>query len=81
MGKKARIKNKEKRDAQKRARREANKRRWQEMARAGENIKTKRYLSKRKRKVSLETANINHPDGACGNLACNRCYPSYPPYS
>lgn len=75
MSKKAKAESKKKRLAKKRARREANKRKYQELAQLGMNTKSKRF---RKNSKSRHNILVDHPDGRCGNLACNKCHPEYP---
>ena len=66
--------NREKRLQQKRARKAANKARYAELARTGQNQKSKRYLSSNKKRKLVKI--IDHKDGFCGNIACKRCFPS-----
>jgi hypothetical protein len=73
MSKSSKLQNKEKRLQKKRAIKMANKARYAELARTGQNTKSKRFLrgTKRHRLVKM----TDHPDGACGNPACRKCFP------
>jgi len=72
MSKKSKLKNREKRLQQKRARKAANKARYAELRKLGINGKSKRFLSNKKRKLAKI---IDHANGHCGNLACSKCFP------
>ena len=72
MSKKAKKLQKEKRLAKKRARKAANKARYEEMRRLGINTKSKRASNNAKRKLVLT---ISHPNGRCGNIGCEKCDP------
>jgi len=73
MSKKAKKASKEKNLQRKRAMRAANKARYQTMAQAGQNSKSKRFRAKSKlmRKIKM----VDHADGHCGNYACDKCFP------
>lgn len=73
MSKKAKVANKEKRLQRKRAIKNANKARYAELARLGQNSKSKRFTKQSKRRKSVKM--IDHPNGACGNPACRKCFP------
>ena len=75
MSKKAKAANRELRLQRKRALKAANKARYAEMKRVGQNTKSRRSLmqSKRRRLVKM----IDHKNGFCGNLACKKCFPMY----
>jgi len=75
MSKKSKQANREKRLQKKRAMKAANKARFAEMKRVGQNSKSRRSLmqSKKHRLVRI----IDHKDGICGNLACIKCYPAF----
>lgn len=73
MSKKTKLKNREKRLQEKRARKAANKARYAEMRRLGINSKSKRFRKNqsKKRKATGES----HPYGHCGNVGCKTCFP------
>ena len=73
MSKKAKLANREKRLQSKRAKKAANKSRYAELRERGINSKSKRSVSnsKKKNRVSL----LDHPNGNCGNPACQKCFP------
>ena len=73
MSKKARLLNKEKRLQKKRSMKAANKTRYAELKRLGQNSKSKRFVRQSKKSRLLKT--VNHPDGPCGNIACKKCFP------
>ena len=79
MSKKAKAASKKKRLAQKRARRAANAAKYEAWRKAGQNSKSKR--GKKTNKKAMRRIRLAHPhrEGECGNLACNICYPQYPP--
>lgn len=60
--------------ARKRAQKAANKARYQELARIGENSRSFRSRKKAKKKKLLP--GISHLQGRCGNIGCRRCNPS-----
>ena len=70
MSKSSKKRNSEKRRAMKRARKEANKGMWQELAAKGLNKKKKSKDAKKK------FHSQSHPYGACGNIGCKRCNPA-----
>ena len=72
MSKKSKLKNREKRLMQKRARKAANKLRYAELKRQGINGKSKRFTKSLKRKLAKV---VDHKTGHCGNIACKKCYP------
>ena len=72
MGKAAKKANKIRRLAQKRARREANRLKYESWRREGRNRKTKRARGTEKKSRLVRV--LGHPDVLCGNLACSRCY-------
>lgn len=74
MSKKAKKASKARNLQAKRTRKSANKARYQAMALAGQNSKSKhsRTVNKRTRMVGM----IDHPDGHCGNIACVKCFPN-----
>jgi hypothetical protein len=57
----------------KRARKSANKAYFASLRAAGKNTKSVRSV--RAGKKSRKVATISHPNGACGNPACARCFP------
>jgi len=70
MSKKAKKAAKNKRLAAKRAAKAAQKARYQKYAELGQNTKSKRSRTRVKK-----TANMtSHPDGRCGNPACEKCF-------
>lgn len=73
MSKSSKKRQKEKRLILKRARKAANKARFEELKRLGQNSKSKRYLSKRKKRRLAKT--VSHPEGSCGNIGCVKCDP------
>jgi hypothetical protein len=75
MSRKSKAANKELRLQRKRALKSANRARYAELKRIGQNTKSRRSLmqSKRHRLVKM----IDHKDGFCGNLACKKCFPLY----
>ncbi len=75
MSKKSKQINREKRLQKKRALKAANRARYDELKRTGQNSKSRRSLmqSKKHRLVSI----LNHKDGNCGNLACKQCFPAF----
>jgi len=75
MSKKAKAANRELRLQRKRALKTANKARYAELQRVGQNTKTRRSLMQSKRRKLVKI--IDHKDGFCGNLACKKCFPQY----
>lgn len=73
MSKKSKKATKEKNLQRKRAIKAANKARYQQMARDGQNSKSKRARAGNKRGKKVLT--IDHLNGKCGNPACRKCYP------
>lgn len=70
MSKKAKKVAKNKRLTAKRAKKAAQKARYQKYAELGQNTK-----SKRNRRGGAKTAKmIDHPNGRCGNPACEKCF-------
>jgi hypothetical protein len=74
MSKTSKKLNREKRLQKKRARKAANKARYAELARTGQNKKSKRFLSNNRKRKTVKL--IDHKDGPCGNLACKKCFPA-----
>jgi hypothetical protein len=75
MSKKAKAANRELRLQRKRALKAANKARYAELKRVGQNTKSRRSLMQSKRRKLVKM--IDHKDGFCGNLACKKCFPAY----
>jgi len=73
MSKKAKANQKQKRLMKKRARRVANRARYDELKRIGQNSKSKRSLNQSSKNKRVNT--ISHPDGHCGNIGCKKCDP------
>ena len=73
MSKKAKKASKLKNLQRKRARKAANKARYQQMARDGVNSKSKRF--KKKSKFDKKARPVKHLDAHCGNNGCKRCFP------
>ena len=73
MSKKSKAAQKQKRLAKKRARKAANKARYEELQRLGQNSKSKRFRGQTKRKKLARTT--SHPEGTCGNIGCQKCDP------
>ena len=73
MSKKSKKASKIKNLAAKRARKAANKARYEELRRTGQNSKSKRARSAGKKK-RLANAK-SHPNGTCGNIGCKKCDP------
>ena len=73
MSKKSKKASKQKNLMRKRARRLANKMRYQAMAKAGENTKSKRFV--RKSKTTKRAKPVKHLVSNCGNTGCKRCFP------
>ena len=74
MSKKAKKASKEKNLQRKRAMRAANKAKYQGMAQAGQNSKSKRFRAKSK--IMKKIKMVDHADGHCGNYACDKCFPN-----
>jgi hypothetical protein len=75
MSKKAKAANRELRLQRKRALKAANKARYAELKRVGQNTKSRRSLMQSKRRKLVKM--IDHKNGFCGNLACKKCFPMY----
>ena len=75
MSKKSKKANKEKRLQKKRSIKMANRAKYAELKRIGQNSKSKRSL--RQNKKHRMAKNIDHADGPCGNIACKKCFPEY----
>ena len=73
MGMKARLRGKEKRRADKRARKESMRLQFQAWAEAGQNKKSKRSLRR-----GAKSRYFDHPEGPCGNVGCFKCRPNTP---
>lgn len=73
MSKKSKKLSKEKRLAKKRARKAANKARYEELRRTGMNSKSKRARAAGKKRKLVKP--VDHPKGTCGNIGCRRCDP------
>lgn len=71
MSKKSRQRNKARRDAQKRSRRDANRAMYAAMVGTAANRKKKKGKA-----AGSAGRKHTHPDGACGNGACRRCHSS-----
>lgn len=65
---KARLRGKEKRKADKKARRESMKLQYQAWAQDGKNNKSKRSMRK-----GAKSRYFDHPQGKCGNIGCSKC--------
>lgn len=70
MSKKAKKAAKNKRLAAKRAKKKAQQDRYKKYAEMGQNTKSKRARRKGKKTASMK----DHPDGRCGNPACEKCH-------
>jgi len=73
MSKKIKNAQKQKNLIAKRARRAANRARYDKLRDQGLNHKSKRSVAQGKKKKRAKS--ISHKDGACGNIACKRCDP------
>ena len=73
MSKRAKANQKQKRLLKKRAIKAANKARYEEMRRLGQNSKSKRARNQSKRTKRVNTT--DHPEGPCGNIGCKKCDP------
>ena len=73
MSKKCKRAYREKRLARKRAIKAANKARYAELTRLGQNQKSKRFLRGNRKRKTVKL--IDHKDGFCGNFACDKCFP------
>jgi len=74
MSKKAKKASKAKNLQAKRTRRDANRARYQALAKSGQNSKSLRARAVNKHNRKVKT--VDHPDGHCGNHACTRCFPN-----
>lgn len=72
MSKKYKNAQKEKRKQDKRGRKAANKARYAELKRTGQNSKSKRFSKNNKKNRKART---RHATGVCHNIACKRCFP------
>jgi hypothetical protein len=61
------------RKAAKRAQKETRKALYASWRDQGKNVKSKRFLAKGK---NGSVANVSHPNGACGNVGCRKCFPA-----
>lgn len=75
MSKTSKKKNKQKNLMAKRARRQANKARYQKMRESGQNTKSVR--ARGVNKLNRKANRVDHPDGHCGNVACKKCFPTF----
>jgi hypothetical protein len=73
MGKKARTRRAEFRKKEKRARKERQRALYESYKLEGKNKKSKRVSLGAARARQVRT--VNHPNGACGNVGCERCFP------
>jgi len=73
MSKAAKAKAKQKNLIAKRARKSANRAKYDELKRTGQNSKSKRARGQMKKNKRVNT--ISHPTGPCGNIGCIRCDP------
>ena len=74
MSKRSKVASKLKNAQAKRARKQANRTRFQELARLGQNTKSKRSLSINARKKRVNV--FGHSLTNCGNIGCHRCNPN-----
>lgn len=74
MSKKCKSRSKERRLKEKRARKQANRAKYEAWRNQGVNSKSKRAQLNLKRKKKVRNS---HPEGACGNIACMRCSSIY----
>lgn len=73
MSKKAKKATKDRNRAAKRAKKLANREKYQAWAASGQNSKSKRVkIKSRKNKLVIT---VSHPNGECGNIGCSRCNP------
>lgn len=73
MSKKSKALSKASNLQKKRAIKAANRARYQELARIGQNSKSVR--ARRASKHKTLARRIDHKDGHCGNPACKKCFP------
>lgn len=80
MSKKSKVASKLKKSQAKRARKQANRTRYQELARLGQNSKSKRSISTNAKNKKVNV--FGHSLTNCGNIGCRRCNPNqfYPLY-
>lgn len=71
MSRRSRQAQKDRRQADKRAKKEANKAKWAEYAKAGTNQKSKRAKANKKAQAQVKVE--SHPNGVCGNAGCKKC--------
>ena len=74
MSKKSKAKNKQDRLNKKRAVKAANKAKYEERKRSGQNSKSKRFTLRKRRTKKVRQ---RHAGGACGNLGCKKCHPEF----
>ena len=75
MSKKSKALNKQKRLDKKRAIKAANKARYAELKRLGQNSKSIRFKKNAKKNKKAKTT--DHPLGRCGNIGCKKCSPLF----
>ena len=73
MSKKIKAANKEKNLQAKRSRKNANKAKYAALKASGQNSKSFRAIKDGKKNKKVNA--IDHPNGACGNIACVKCFP------
>jgi len=71
MSKNAKAQSKKRRLDEKRARKAAQRARYERYRLDGRNTKSKRAKSQNKRGKRAKT--VDHPEGKCGNVACIKC--------
>lgn len=71
MSRRSRQAQKDRRQADKRAKKEANKAKWAEYAKNGTNKKSKRAKANKKAMAQVKTE--DHTNGVCGNAGCKKC--------
>jgi len=72
MGKAGKRRRSDVKKAKKRTLKEARRALYRRFADEGRNQKSKRNSLKTKRVQTI--AGLDHPDGACGNIACTKCF-------
>ncbi|MCA9720591.1 MAG: hypothetical protein H6713_12685 [Myxococcales bacterium] len=77
MSKKAKLKARALRRAQKVARKDAQRRQYEAWKLSGQNTKSRRVKLRKQRATPLRSA--DHSTGPCGNIGCKRCNPA--PYN
>lgn len=75
MSKKIKASTKAKNLQAKRARKAANRAKYNALRDAGKNSKSIRSI--RAGKKAKRLSGIDHPNGFCGNIACAKCFPQY----